>query len=93
MVQNMDASVAAIYGLPVGAYVVGVEEGYCAQRAGIREKDIIVAVGDEEITSITDLTRALRGYEPGDKAKLTIYRAGQYQTILVVLDERPAAVG
>ena len=93
MVQNMDASVAAIYGLPVGAYVVGVEEGYCAQRAGIREKDIIVAVGDEEITSITDLTRALRSYEPGDKSKLTVYRAGQYQTILVVLDERPAAVG
>ncbi len=93
MVQNMDASVAGIYGLPVGAYVVGVEEGFSAHRAGIREKDIIVAVGDEEITSITDLTRALRGYEPGDKAKLTIYRAGQYQTILVVLDERPATVG
>ena len=93
MVQNMDTSVAAIYGLPVGAYVVGVEEGYCAQRAGIREKDIIVAVGEEEITSINDLTRALRQYEPGDKAKLTVYRAGQYQTILVVLDERPADVG
>ena len=93
MVQNMDTSVAGIYGLPVGAYVVGVEEGFSAHRAGIQEKDIIVAVGDEEITSITDLTRALRDYEPGDKAKLTIYRAGQYKTILVVLDERPAAVG
>ena len=51
MVQNMDTSVASIYGLPVGAYVVGVEEGYCA------------------------------------------HRAGQYMTLLVVLDERPAAVG
>ena len=93
MVQNMDTSVASIYGLPVGAYVVGVEEGYCAHRAGIQEKDIIVAVGDEKITTITDLTRALRDYEPGDKAKLTVYRAGQYMTLLVVLDERPAAVG
>ena len=93
MVTDMDTSVASIYGLPVGAYVVGVEEGYCAQRAGIQEKDIIVAVGDEKITSINELTRVLRDYEPGDKAKLTIYRAGQYMTILVVLDERPAAVG
>ena len=90
MVQNMDTSVASIYGLPVGAYVVGVEEGYCAFRAGIQEKDIIVAVGDEKITSINDLTRALREYDPGDKANLTVYRAGQYKTILVVLDERPA---
>ena len=93
MVQNMDTSVAAVYGLPVGAYVVGVEEGYCAQRAGIQIKDIIVAVGDEQITTITDLTRALREYEPGDKAQLTVYRAGQFMTILVVLDERPANVG
>ena len=90
MVQNMDSSVASIYGLPVGAYVVGVEEGFCAYRAGVQEKDIIVAVGEEKITTITDLTRALRGYEPGDKAKLTVFRAGQYQTLLVVLDERPA---
>ena len=90
MVQNMDSSVASIYGLPVGAYVVGVEEGFCAHRAGVQEKDIIVAVGEEKITTITDLTRALRGYEPGDKAKLTVFRAGQYQTLLVVLDERPA---
>ena len=93
MVQNMDTSVASIYGLPVGAYVVGVEEGYCAHRAGIQEKDIIVAVGEEQITTITDLTRALRQYEPGDKAQLTVYRAGQFKTILVVLDERPADVG
>lgn len=93
MVQNMDTSVAAIYGLPVGAYVVGVEEGFCAQKAGIREKDIIVAVGEEKITSITELTRALREYEPGDRAKLTVYRAGQYLTISVVLDERPSDLG
>ena len=93
MVQNMDASTAAIYGLPVGAYVVGVEEGYCAAKAGIQAKDIILAVGDEKVESISDLTRILRDYEPGDKAKLTIYRAGQYLTVSLVLDERPAAVG
>ena len=86
----MDASTAGIYGLPVGAYVVGVEEGYCAFKAGVQQKDIIVAVGDEKVGSITDLTRALRDYEPGDRAKLTVFRAGQYLTLSVVLDERPA---
>ncbi len=93
MVQNMDASVASIYGLPVGAYVAGVEEGYCAYKAGIQAKDIIVAVGKVTISNINDLTRALRDYEPGEKAKLTVYRAGQYLEFLVVLDERPANVG
>ena len=90
LVQNMDASVAGIYGLPVGAYVAGVEDGFCAQKAGIRAKDIIVAVGDTPVESINDLTRALRDYDPGDKAKLIVYRAGQYLELLVVLDARPA---
>ena len=93
LVQNLDSSVASIYGLPVGAYVAGVEEGYCAQKAGIQAKDIIIAVGDVTIENISDLTRALRSYEPGDKAKIVIYRAGQVLEILVKLDERPASVG
>jgi len=90
MVQNMDASTANIYGLPVGAYVVSVEEGYCAARAGIQAKDIIVGVGDVTIENLTDLTRALREYEPGDRAKITIYRGGQTLSVNVILDERPA---
>ena len=93
MVQNMDASVAAIYGLPVGAYVAGVEEGYCAANAGIQAKDIIVAVGDDKVETLTDLTRALREYEPGEKARVTVYRAGQILEFIVVLDERPASAG
>ena len=92
MVQNMDASVSSIYGLPVGAYVVGVEEGFCAERAGVQVKDIITAVGDVPVETIADLTRALRDYEPGDRASLTIYRAGQILTLSVVLDERPAGL-
>ena len=89
MVQNMDPSAASIYGLPVGAYVVGVEEGYCAQRSGIREKDIIVAVGDVKISVIADLTRALRAYAPGDVVEIKVYRAGMTKSIYVKLDERP----
>ena len=89
MVQNMDPAVASAYGLPVGAYVVGVEEGYCAQRSGIREKDIIVSVGDVKITSIADLTRALRSYQPGDIAEIKVYRSGLTKSIYVKLDERP----
>ena len=93
LVQNMDSSVANIYGLPVGAYVAGVEDGYCAQKAGIQAKDIIIAVGDETIENITDLTRALRGYEPGDNARIIVYRAGQVLEFQVKLDERPASAG
>ena len=92
MVQNMDPSVADIYGLPVGAYVAGVEEGFCAQKAGIQPKDIIVSVGDVTISTLSDLTRALRDYEPGERVKVGIYRAGQTLELTVVLDERPVGL-
>jgi len=91
MVQNMDTTTADIYGLPVGAYVVSVEEGYCAQKAGLQAKDIIIAVGDLEVKNLTDLTRAMRSYEPGQTALVKVYRAGQVLTFQITLDERPAS--
>ncbi len=90
VVRNMDASTADIYGLPIGAYVDSVAEGYCAARAGIQAKDIIVAIGNEKIENLTDLTRVLREYEPGDRVNVTVFRGGQNVTVAVVLDERPA---
>lgn len=93
MVQNMDPSVASIYSLPVGAYVASVEDGYCAQRAGIQAKDIIIAINDETVESINDLTRILRRHEPGEVVTLSVYRGGQVLEIQVTLDERPASAG
>jgi S1-C subfamily serine protease len=52
-----------------------------------------MAVGDVSVENINDLTRALREYEPGDKAKISVYRAGQVLEIILVLDERPASAG
>ena len=89
MVQEMDATTAEIYGLPLGVQVVSVEDGGAAQRAGIQARDIILAVDNTRIESLTELTRALRAYEPGDKAQIRVYRGGQEMILLVTLDERP----
>ena len=89
MVRDVDPSVAELYGLPMGAYVESVEPGYCAEKAGIQAKDIIVGVNDSTVSSRTDLTRALRGFEPGETVKVKVYRAGLVKTFDVVLDERP----
>ena len=88
-VQTLDASTASVYGLPAGVYVAGVEDGFCAQRSGIRAGDIIVGLGNVKIETIADLTRALRSYQPGDIAELKIFRSGMTKSIHVKLDERP----
>ncbi len=89
MVRDMDESTAKMFNLPMGAYVESVTEGYCAERAGVQAKDIIIGLGSTEIASRTDLTRALRKLEPGDTTTLTVYRSGQQLSLSITLDERP----
>ncbi len=89
-VTDLDSDVAAVYGLPVGAYVVSVEEGGGAEAAGIQPGDIIIGLGDTTIESYTDLSRALRDYKPGDTALVTVYRGGQQLELTVTLGEKPA---
>ena len=88
VVRNVDPSVTA-YGVPLGASVDSVTDGSCAQKAGIRPKDVIVKVGDYPVESITDLSRAMRNYEPGDTAQIVVWRSGQEHTLQVTFDERP----
>ena len=79
------------FDLPVdsGALVERVEPGSGAEGAGVRRGDIIVALGDAPIENTGDLLGALRDYQPGDTAKLTVVRNGDKQTLDVTLGERP----
>ena len=89
MVSEMDAQTAAYWGLPVGAYVQEVTAGYCAEKAGLQAKDIIIGLGDHKVESISDLTKALRKFKAGDTTTLKIFRSGQELTLSVTLDEKP----
>ena len=89
MVSDMDATTAAYYGLPVGAYVQEVTSGNCAEKAGLKAKDIIVGLGDYKIGSISDLTKALRKFKAGDTTTITVFRSGQELQLSITLDEKP----
>ena len=89
MVRDLNAEMAEIYGLPVGAYVDSVEAGGPAAKAGMQAKDIITGLGDFTIRNMSDLTRALRTFEPGDTTTVYIYRAGAQLQLQITLMERP----
>lgn len=88
-VQNTDEDAAAQFGIPTGAYIVTVEDGYCAKEAGIQPKDIIIGLGDYEVSNVTDLTRALRNFSAGDTTTVKLIRSGKEMTLDITLDERP----
>ena len=88
-VQDTDASAAKLYGMPTGAYVATVVDGGSADRAGVQPKDIIIALGDNEVSSTNELTRALRRFKAGDKTTITVIRSGERITLDITLDEKP----
>ena len=89
VVENTDEESAAMFGLPIGAYVRSVENGSAAHRAGIQAKDIIIDLGGYEVTGITTLTRALRNFNAGDTTTVTLIRSGAQITLDITLDEKP----
>lgn len=88
-VQDTDAAAAKLYGMPTGAYVNSVVDGGSADRAGVQPKDIIIGLGDIEVTNRTELTRALRRFKAGDETTITVIRSGERITLNITLDEKP----
>ena len=50
-----------------------------AERAGVRERDVIVSMDGHGIASIDDLQRGLARVTPGNKVKLTVIRHGGHR--------------
>ena len=90
-VSNTDEESAAMFGLPTGAYVMSVEKGGAADRAGIQPKDIIIDLGGHDVNGITTLTRALRNFKAGDITTVTVIRGGSQLELEITLDEKPQA--
>ena len=65
-----------------------VTAGSAADKAGIKEKDVILEVNKEKITSTNSMASIVQKYNPGDKITLHILRAGQEKDIDVILGQR-----
>ena len=76
------------FGWPAGVYVNSVEEGSCAERAGLKKGDTITKLGDTDVTSTQELTFAKNHFKAGDTAQLSVYRMGEELTLDITFDEQ-----
>lgn len=84
---NVSPSVAQYYDMVQGVYVYDVEEGSCAQLAGLQVGDIITAINGQTVTASSQLVQAVKQYHAGDSAELTVWREQSYLSVTVVFDE------
>lgn len=85
--QSVTAMAVQYYNMVPGAYVTQVNAGSCAETAGVKAGDIIVALGEAEINSWSDLASAKKEYRAGETATLKVYRGGEYLELSVTFDE------
>lgn len=85
--QDVTENVSQMYDLPLGVYVISVNEGSAAEKAGLETGDIITAIDGEEIASYSELNAKKNLHEAGDEIELTYVRRGKTRTAKVVLDE------
>lgn len=90
-VQSVPATAVQYYNMVPGAYVMQVTEGSCAEAAGVKVGDVIVALGDTEIGSMPDLLAAKKEYRAGESAVLKVCRSGEYLELNVTFDEEVPA--
>jgi WD40 repeat protein len=72
-----------------GCLVQSVVPGTPAERAGLREGDIIKKVGDEELKTAQDAYRVIQGRKADEEVELLILRDGKEQKIKVKLGVFP----
>lgn len=93
-IQDVTPRMAREKELPVksGALVNDVTGESPAEKAGIKEDDVIVQFNGTNVEESDDLRSAVRAASPGDQATVTLYRGKEKKSLQVTLGSAPRRV-
>ncbi len=85
---DVTSSSAYFYGVSqTGCYVSSVTKGSNAEEAGFQSGDLITKVNDTEVSSTSDVDKALEDSKVGDSVKLTVVRNNRTAELTLTLAE------
>jgi carboxyl-terminal processing protease len=71
------------------AKITGFADESPAEKAGLKEGDVIVKVQDKPIKELSDLMEVMQKTKPGDKLSVTVKRDDKDKTFTVMLGTKP----
>lgn len=88
-IQNVTPDLAKALDLQTakGVIVSKVQKDSPAEKAGLKEEDVILEMNGKEVDNTISLSTWVAGQSPGDKVKLKIIRDGDEKTVSVTLGE------
>ncbi len=75
-----------------GALVASVGPGGPADKAGLKQGDVVIALNGQPVSDINELRDRISRMAPGTTVTLTVLRGGKEMDIKPVLEERPANI-
>jgi serine protease Do len=76
-----------------GVYVAGVNPGSAADKAGIKEGDVITRINDNIVNSASELQENVAQFRPGDKIKVNYLRKGEPHEAQAILKNKMGDTG
>ena len=87
-IQDLSPQLAEYFGTRDGVLVTNVELDSPAAKAGLKAGDVITAIGDTQVGSPADLTRAVRRADEGAELSITYMRDKKQGTATAKLETR-----
>jgi len=71
----------------LGTYIYAIEEGSAAMKAGLKEKDLILAINDKVVETSAEIRNEINKHEVNEEITITILRDKKMITVTAVLQE------
>jgi Do/DeqQ family serine protease len=94
-IQDVDENLAKSFNLkkPEGILVSEVESGSPAEKAGLKQGDVIISFNGRKLEDVNDLRNTVALTAPNAKVDLQIIRNGRSRDVDITIGEQPANFG
>ena len=71
----------------LGTYIYAIEEGSAAMKAGLKEKDLILAINDKVVETSAEIRNEINKHEVNEEITITVLRDKNMITVTAILQE------
>jgi len=91
VIQDIDEELAESFGLKKteGVLIAEVSEGSPAEKAGLKQGDIILRLNGKKIDDVGELRNKIALTAPGTKVKMEVLRENKHKTLQVPIGKQP----